>query len=163
MGKGNAFLLSDGDKILLCDGTFIIFFSHPSIKDSQIVELNEIQELEKDVSCILSVTIFSVDNPKAFNNLYMVTDRKLGAGGTGEVFMAVDIWSRRQVVCKVVNLGKPIAGQVGGQQQPGTAAGTSWQKKLWREVELLKHISHVRAAASLLVILTSGIAKYYHR
>ena len=46
--KNRAFLLSDGDKILLCDGTSFMFVSRACPG-----ELDEIQEMEKDVSCFL--------------------------------------------------------------------------------------------------------------
>ncbi len=96
----------------------------------------------------------SIDNLKSFNNLYIVTDRKLGAGGTGQVFMAIDVWNRCQVACKIVNLIKPIGKQAEEQQQPGSALKTELQIKLWREVDLLKHISHVRSTGLLVVGLT---------
>lgn len=59
MGKSNAILLSDGDRILLSDGTLFKFVSCSSArKPPQIVELNEIQELEKDVSLFLLNDLF---------------------------------------------------------------------------------------------------------
>ena len=51
IGKGNAFLLSDGDTIILCDGTLFVFVSNSSpVKLPEVLEPNEIQEIEKDVS-----------------------------------------------------------------------------------------------------------------
>jgi hypothetical protein len=59
MGKSNAILLSDGDRILLSNGTSFIFVSCSSTRKlPQIVESNEIQELEKDVSRFLHNDLF---------------------------------------------------------------------------------------------------------
>lgn len=149
MGKNIAFLLSDGDKILLNDGTSFIFLSCSSTRKlPQIVESNKIQELEKDVSYFLHNNLFSVDSLKSFNNIYIITGRKLGVGGTGQVFMAMDIWNQCQVACKIVNLIRPLAKEVEEQEKLRATIETGWQNKLWREVELLKHISHVRSTAS---------------
>ena len=94
----------------------------------------------------------NIDNVKSFNNLYNVTNRKLGVGGTGEVAMAIDFWNRCQVACKIVNLIKPMGKNAETQQRPGTALKPEWRAKLWREVELLKHISHVGSLTSSLII-----------
>ena len=51
IGKNNAFLLSDGDEIVFSEGTSLRFFSPSSTKKlPQIVESDEIQGLEKEVS-----------------------------------------------------------------------------------------------------------------
>ena len=107
------------------------------------------------------MTYSSVDSLKSFNNLYEITNRKLGAGATSEVFMAIDIWHRCQVACKIVNLIKPAENPV-EEQQPGIVLNTAWQTRLWREVELLKHISHVRHRKLSRILLTSRTAKYHH-
>lgn len=49
--------------------------------------------------------------------------------------MAVDIARKRQMACKLVKLGKSL------QKRSGRV---SLYQSLWREVELLKDISHVR-------------------
>ncbi len=59
IGKGNAFLLSDGDRIVLCDGTLFAFVSSSSSeKLSEVLELDEIQEVEKGVSGFFYDRIF---------------------------------------------------------------------------------------------------------
>ena len=51
IGRSNAFLLSDGDRILSSDGTKFTFISRSSIGEVSLKqEANEIQELEKKVS-----------------------------------------------------------------------------------------------------------------
>ncbi|CAD6582985.1 MAG: hypothetical protein ASARMPRED_001122 [Alectoria sarmentosa] len=88
IGKGSAVLLSDGDKIRLCNGSSFAF---------------------------------------------RITDRKLGSGAYGEVWMAVDIFRQRQMACKVVKLDKSPQKWTGKVNLSGT---------LWREVDLLKNITH---------------------
>ena len=78
----------------------------------------------------------SIDETRAdvvqlFMNLFRIMDRKLGSGAYGEVWMAVDILHKRQVACKVVELSK-------------SPQGRSGKGIIWREVDLLKDISHVR-------------------
>lgn len=62
-------------------------------------------------------------------------DRKLGSGAYGEVWMAVDVLRKRQMACKVVKLNES------SQRRPGNISFTG---NFWREVDLLKDISHVR-------------------
>lgn len=80
------------------------------------------------------------DLSQLFMNLFRITDRKMGSGAYGEVWMAVDRARKRQMACKVVKLGKSP------QKQSGSV---SFSESLWREVELLKDISHVRKAVPL--------------
>ena len=111
----------------------------------------------------LSILAYSsIDSFKSFDNLYEITDRKLGAGGTGEVFMAIDIWTRCQVACKIVNLINP-PDTIVGEHQSDIVLNKGRQSRLWREVELLKHISHVRYRSWSRIMLIWGIAKYHYR
>lgn len=75
------------------------------------------------------------DFSQLFMNLFRVTDRKLGSGAFGEVRMAVDIVCKRQVACKMIRLG------MSSRKRSGRV---SLSEPLWREVELLKDLSHVR-------------------
>lgn len=74
------------------------------------------------------------DLSQLFMNLFMISDRKLGSGAYGEVWMAVDNYHQRQVACKIVKLHHSL-------QQRSGKIDTGRQ---WREVDLLKDISHVR-------------------
>lgn len=67
----------------------------------------------------------------------------MGSGAYGGVWMAVDIARKRQMACKMVKLGKSP------QQQSGRVR---FSEPLWREVDLLKDISHVRKAAPLWIL-----------
>ena len=84
-----------------------------------------------------------------FKNLFRITNRKLGSGAYGEVWMAVDIFHQRQVACKVMKSSESH------QDRSGKAIGT-----LWREVDLLKDMSHVREIFHCRFSLTIYPAKY---
>ena len=78
-----------------------------------------------------------------FMNLFRIRDQKLGSGAYGEVWMAVDTLHQRQVACKIVKLNK----------SPGNRSGkASFSAKFWREVDLLKDISHVSKEFLLLTL-----------
>ena len=53
IGRGNAFLLSNGDRIRLCDGSSFVFRSVPFPQHSKLSEpLSRVQELERGASYI---------------------------------------------------------------------------------------------------------------
>lgn len=62
--------------------------------------------------------------------------------------MAVDRFQGRQVACKIVNLIVPRVDPSESLQQSDTVYRKEVRNKLWREVDLLKEISHVRVEAS---------------
>ncbi len=62
-----------------------------------------------------------------------MTDRQLGAGGSGRVLMAVDCFRSCQVACKIVRL-----------TENTRAKEKAFALKLWREVDIVKDITHVR-------------------
>ena len=83
-----------------------------------------------------------------------MSERKLGLGGYATVFMAIDRWNERQVACKVVKLKQEAVGHYASHHfntlQHACLARTQTALlkephpvKLWREVELLKTVSHV--------------------
>lgn len=68
-------------------------------------------------------------------NLYKITERQLGAGSFGRVHLAIDLFRQRQMACKIVALKDECQTWTGGRKVANS---------LWREVKLLKEISHVR-------------------
>ena len=91
---------------------------------------------------------------QVFSNVYHVTDRKLGAGASGDVFMAIDLWRQRQVACKIGALRShlPDSQDTSSQSSVGTMRKNPFRKaaedglratNLWREVKLLKTLDHV--------------------
>ncbi|KAK5942019.1 hypothetical protein PMZ80_005971 [Knufia obscura] len=83
--KSDAFLLSDGDRLRLTSQTSLVF--QASIADERN-RFDLIQEREMQTFC----------------DKYVLTDRLLGSGAFGSVFMAVEQTSRTQLACKVVDL-----------------------------------------------------------
>lgn len=58
MGMGNAFLLDNGDRIRLCDGTSFVFRSVPFPQRLRLAEpLSEVQESERAVTCLASLML----------------------------------------------------------------------------------------------------------
>ena len=66
-----------------------------------------------------------------FANLLRVTDRKMGSGAFGEVWMAVDDLHQRQMACKIIRLGRS------SQTRSGKVSLPTY---LWREGDQLKEI-----------------------
>ncbi|RMD43127.1 hypothetical protein DV735_g2056, partial [Chaetothyriales sp. CBS 134920] len=89
IGKGNGgFLLSQDDTLKLAKNVFLSFETHRSLDTTNYFDL--VQEKEM----------------RAFSDSYIVTDRLLGSGAFGRVFMAVEQKTRSQLACKVVDLRK---------------------------------------------------------
>ena len=113
IGKGQAVLLSDDDRLILREGpTFEFKCPKPTIPmgRADLVQEKEIP---------------------SFSNLYRVKNRILGSGMYGKVLLVEDRFRQKQKVCKVVRL--------------------KWSHppyedfpvdKLWREIDLLRDISH---------------------
>lgn len=139
-GEMRGYLLSDGDVVeikphwrfmfhqvhqhgylnLKCSGdiqvvTFLIYLRHPLI------------------------------NSQYFEDQYAITDRLLGSGQFGQVFLAKDLPNSQQLACKVVDLGRC------GETIPGS--GETWQdqacrardekRRIFQEIKVLSQLSHV--------------------
>ena len=85
-------------------------------------------------------------------HLYRVTERKLGAGAYGDVYLAVSLAQQRQLTCKVVDLRKLRLKEGRAERERtkwlrGTVArkGIVDQRvnRTFREVEILKDLDHV--------------------
>ncbi|EXJ62638.1 CAMK protein kinase [Cladophialophora yegresii CBS 114405] len=151
IGKGNGgFLLSDQDTLRLSRRTYLVFTAMPSSRTPETFDY--IQETE--------MARFSKD--------YTLSDRLLGSGAFGKVFMAIEQTNRYQVACKVVDLRVLVPGaqsKFGRADQPVAAEDIdnraqvrklkAWaiqQKrkdalerqlsKYYREVDILASISH---------------------
>ncbi|KIX09946.1 uncharacterized protein Z518_01027 [Rhinocladiella mackenziei CBS 650.93] len=135
IGKGNGgFLLCDGDNLRLSRRTYLLFTAMTNGKTKEsfdFVQEREMADFRKD---------------------YVVTDRLLGAGTFGRVFMAIDQTSRVQVACKVVDLRKLMPkppNYFGRPEQPGLADQRKKDEGLeekvktyFREFEILASIKH---------------------
>lgn len=76
-----------------------------------------------------------------------MTDRRLGSGIAGRVFMVIDRLWRRQMACKTVQLRKCHADR--GPGLPEIRGPRDSLAKIWREVDLLKDLSHVSGVEKL--------------
>lgn len=83
-----------------------------------------------------------------------MTDRKLGSGTSGRVFMVIDRVWRRQMACKIVQLKKCQGHKVydyhNCYKAPDLPGQQYQQAKFWREVDILKDLSHVSPEKLLL-------------
>ncbi|KAL8903609.1 MAG: hypothetical protein Q9207_003811 [Kuettlingeria erythrocarpa] len=159
--KDKAVLLSDGDKLRFCDQTTFSFETR--LPASQLLTSTQQREkddpdcrqvLEKAVSLQYTPNDLQLKHfPQAFSNLVAMTDRKLGSGISGRVFMVVDRFRRRQMACKIVQLRKCHADHSNGDRRngtPGMIGDLRRSAKIWREVDLLKDLSHILHAVSYL-------------
>lgn len=82
---------------------------------------------------------------KSFVKRYSVTDRLLGSGHYGKVYLATEVATRRQLACKVVNLRAAAAAVSNDNLADASAERTTGGKRgrLMREVEILTMLNHV--------------------
>ncbi|KAF2823889.1 kinase-like protein [Ophiobolus disseminans] len=134
MGRGNTFLLSEGDELQISETVTLIFSSAKSI---QQVEFTPIQEREK--------AIFSRD--------YLITGRLLGEGGYGKVLIGIDQATQRQLACKMIRLDHlydkvavpNLRLPTGPHEKQTKGGGKRWPTRVaacFREFDILKDLSH---------------------
>ncbi|KFY33520.1 hypothetical protein V494_07556 [Pseudogymnoascus sp. VKM F-4513 (FW-928)] len=122
---GNPFLLSDGDKIAVKPGFSFNFRQHI---ERQTEEIN-LSQLEETAS---------------FARRYSITDRLLGSGIYGKVYLATEVATKRQLACKVVNL-RPVVPTSSEDGQANASQGQTMRRerqRLMREVEILTMVNH---------------------
>ncbi|KIW20500.1 hypothetical protein PV08_01075 [Exophiala spinifera] len=150
IGRGNGgYLLSDGDVLRLSRRTILTFHTVPNSSSNVNFDLTQEREMT------------------LFRGEYVITDRLLGSGTFGRVFMAIEQHARAQVACKVVDLRKMTGGALrhGSPERPVPAEAVDIrvqrrQIKAWadqqkrenclegklklyfREIEILTSISH---------------------
>lgn len=161
IGTCKAVLLSHGDRLQLSGRHTFTFKSHmlkqTSATRPQDLQIDAIQRMEREVGgpALRKPKVDQTNRLQSFNTLYSVSNRELGSGSNGQVFMAIDNWRRRQVACKIVALKKPARERSEGQETSLNASshrrnreakGAEFAAKLRREVDLLKDISHVSNA-----------------
>lgn len=112
-----------------------------------------------DQSCAVKAASMSATQKKElsyFESSYQVTDRRLGAGGQADVFVAIEKQTQRQVACKVVRVPFLSASDMEDlcsdprmtvqeqivKRQRLHANVLKSQSKLCREFDILKKLSH---------------------
>jgi hypothetical protein len=130
------------------------------------------------------------DNLQHFETEYNVSDRKLGSGACGEVFMAIGQSRRTQLACKIVDLRKLKSSprmQIGRSERAAAAEDVdsqvqmakikSWAKRkqnesrlvqqlkvYYREARILASLSHVRSSYQQSSLMASSLlAAKHHR
>ena len=165
-GQGGV-LLSDGDEIRISPRITLVF--RTDIRDNT-EDIDSIQEAEKNVCPNYYYLQFKATKANAkqyFRQEYRITSRKLGLGAHGSVNMAVKKSTGRQLACKIVDFRKIRTQEAmkfeklnetrnrekDGPQTPQASANMlsdsqryaveEHARKIAREVELLKELSHV--------------------
>lgn len=90
--------------------------------------------------------------PQLFEDQYTVSDRILGKGHYGAVFLANEVSTSRQMACKIVNLDSSVREITGNVTTD--IPGRTWldriqharegRKLVLREIQILSKLSHVR-------------------
>ncbi|MCJ1400013.1 Meiosis-specific serine/threonine-protein kinase mek1 [Xylographa trunciseda] len=143
VGKGKAVLLSDGDELRLGSDVCLTF---RTLTDND----STIAEDERDETQVREI--------EHFKDKYSLTNRKLGEGLHGKVYMAVNRQLGRQLACKIVDLRAVRRHESKKWQSSRTLRSGISQKLLpvadvklkmdeavarqLREVEILKHLDH---------------------
>jgi serine/threonine protein kinase len=104
-----------------------------------------------------------------FHDHYAVTDRKLGGGKYGSVYLAKEVSTTRQVACKIINLQLPVQrlspsqcpSSVSKRWQAGVQVGGEEKMRAMREIKILATVSHVSYISLQLDSNLSCTAKYY--
>ena len=88
---------------------------------------------------------------KYFGDQYTVSERKLGNGRFGDVFLAHEVETTKQVACKIVDLN--LASQQLADSHSSVPSDTTWEaglrlareekRKILREIGILAKLSHV--------------------
>ncbi|KAL9468757.1 hypothetical protein ACSS6W_010451 [Trichoderma asperelloides] len=77
------------------------------------------------------LTAIQTDECRVFENQYLITPRCLGTGAEGAVYLALESKTKRQLVCKLVNLGR----------QDGKMPQDEIYRKL-QEIDVLRQLRH---------------------
>ncbi|KAL7910035.1 kinase-like domain-containing protein [Trichoderma velutinum] len=77
------------------------------------------------------LTVIQKDECRVFENEYTITPRCLGSGAEGAVYLAIESKAKRQLVCKLVNLGR----------QDGKMPREELYRKL-QEIDVLRQLKH---------------------
>ncbi|KAH0544412.1 hypothetical protein FGG08_001438 [Glutinoglossum americanum] len=134
IGKGKGVLLSEGDRISVSHGVVKLTF-HQNFTPA-VEQINKVQEAEK----------------KLFVDRYIITNRKLGGGAQGAVYMSINQQTKHQLACKIVDLHAHMPLQQYaedtkrrdldiGQRQIDLKANEIREGRM-REVEILRSLSH---------------------
>lgn len=190
MGKGNGgVLLSDGDTLRVSPR--ICYHFHQSTRRGGDQAFDLTQECEMKVRDCGQTFAVGVDPIQHFEKQYNISNRKLGSGACGEVFMAIEQSRRVQLACKIVDLRKlrlPPQTRTGRLESPAAAEDVdsrvqmtkikSWAetkqkercleqqlKACHREASILTSLDHVSKCYGLIssAVMLTGVTAKHHR
>lgn len=102
MGKGgSSFLLSSGDMLRLSPTSYLMFRTRRFMEEDSF---DSVQQIEMGVRYLLSKLVGCSLINQAFENQYVVTERKLGSGAYGMVYMAYKKDTGEQLACKIIDI-----------------------------------------------------------
>lgn len=121
IGAGKSVLLLDGDTVDIPGGVCFHFMASRTRKPAPLDE-----QSRRDQDCLCWP--------------YRLTDRVLGSGSYGKVYLAVDR-NGDQVACKVVDMKPPPAAATAATARREGSAVSDWERAL-REVDILMTLNH---------------------
>ncbi|PTB67847.1 kinase-like protein [Trichoderma citrinoviride] len=125
------------------NGTFVngqLIGSGPQITPGYLLEDGDVIEIQPHWKFLFRqprkpptrpLTAIQTAECQFFKNEYLITPRCLGSGAEGAVYLAIESKTKRQLVCKLVNLGK----------QDGTMPREDSYRKL-QEIDVLRQLKH---------------------
>jgi serine/threonine protein kinase len=109
------------------------------------------------------------DFPQYFQDRYTVTDRKLGSGKYGNVYLGKEVATKKQVACKIINL--ELAMQQLSDFQSFSTTGKRWEaglycaqeekRRVMREIKILVKLSHVSCSFLRNHCISHLLAEYH--
>ncbi|KAL7807374.1 kinase-like protein [Trichoderma aethiopicum] len=125
------------------NGTFVngqLIGSGPEITSGYLLEDGDVIEIQPHWKFLFRqprkpptrpLTAIQTEECQIFKDEYLITPRCLGSGAEGAVYLAIEAKTKRQLVCKVVNLGK----------QDGKMPREEVYRKL-QEIDILRQLKH---------------------
>lgn len=101
MGRRNtALLLSHGDTLTLNHNLSLVF-RQPQSRIREVFSKVQIEELKV---CLFMLHVRLSSCLQTFSEQFLVSHRRIGAGGHGSVYLALHRQVRRQLACKIIDL-----------------------------------------------------------
>jgi hypothetical protein len=140
------YLLSDGD-IIEIRPSWRFQFRQPN---HNITYIEKSQRADIQV-CAVTRCQDSAHESKHFRERFAVSDRILGSGQYGAVYLAKEVITLRQVACKIVDLNNAAKQLTEGSSllnpgeawRRGYARAATERERVKREIEILATLSHV--------------------
>lgn len=155
-------LLCDGDVIELTPN-WIFRFQQSS---HRMIFPSSRQTRDMQVRRLFSQNVAFIDLFQHFADRYAVSDRILGSGQFGNVYLSKDLSSNRQIACKIIDLDsaiRSVAEDRPNRSESGRPAHSAvyHRKKVLLEIEILSKLSHVSSIPMRRDSLLTSAAEYH--